>query len=111
MEFCPKCKGIIIPRICKNETLMLCNKCGWFKIIKKKINLSSREKIKPAEKLGGGIGNDKSILATYNHKCSKCGYDKSQIIDAGIFYSVEDNLIFLKCGKCGYSERIGDKIT
>jgi len=25
----------------------------------------------------------------------------------GIFYSDEDNLILLKCGKCGWSERLG----
>ena len=45
------------------------------------------------------------------YKCPKCGYEKAQIIDMGIFYSDEDNLILLKCGKCGHSERIGRKTS
>jgi DNA-directed RNA polymerase subunit M/transcription elongation factor TFIIS len=107
INFCPKCKGIIIPRNCKNETLMLCNSCGWFKIIKGKINLKSNEKIKK-EKIGEGIKKFENEFATYEFKCSKCGYNKAQVIDAGIFYSDEDNLILLQCGN---SERIGDKTT
>ena len=51
------------------------------------------------------------IIATYDHKCKKCGFSKAQIIDMGIFYSDEDQLILLKCGKCGYSERIGRKVS
>ena len=43
--------------------------------------------------------------------CKKCGYDKAQIIDMCIFYSDEDNLILLKCGKCNFAERIGRKVS
>ena len=110
MEFCKRCKGIIIPRTVNNETLMLCNACGWFKIVKGEVELKTKDIVKHKEVVGEGVSKEGNTFASYNHKCSNCGYDKAEIIDLGVFYSDEDNLIFLKCGKCGFSERIGDKV-
>lgn len=53
-----------------------------------------------------GIVKGKNKLATYKHKCKKCGYGKSEVIDLGASYSDENNTYLLKCGKCGYSERV-----
>lgn len=99
---------MIVPRTMKCETLLLCNKCGEFEIKNKTINLETKDTLKK-EKIGEGAREDKNEFATYKNKCSKCGYEKAEIIDIGVKYSDEDNLIFLKCGKCGFSERIGDK--
>ncbi len=108
MEFCKKCSGIIIPRNSNGETLFLCNKCGWFKILKCNVELKISNQIDHDEKKGDGIASGKNEFADYDNKCGKCGYGKVQIIDIGCFYSDEDHIIYLKCGKCGYATRIGE---
>jgi DNA-directed RNA polymerase subunit M len=103
IRFCPRCKGILI----LNKEKAVCHNCGF--VIHHKLDLSTSEEIPQTEEVGEGSIKDENIFATYKHKCPKCGFDKAQIIDCGVFYSDEDNLIFLKCGKCGFSERVGDK--
>ncbi len=85
----------------------VCHSCGFVQY--SKVVLSSNEKLPEKEEIGEGAVKGENVFATYEHKCKNCGYDKAQVIDCGIFYSDEDNLIFLKCGKCGTSERVGDK--
>lgn len=109
LKFCPKCKTLLSPRQTNKELFLKCRKCGFSKKLER-YRLTASEKIKPKLR-GKGVIDDKNILATYKHKCKKCGYDKAQVLDLGIFYSDEDNLILLKCGKCGYSERIGRKVS
>ena len=89
------------------ENFLKCLKCD-FVCSAGDSSLTSSETIKN-NKVGTGVQDDKNILATYFNKCKKCGYDKAQVLDMGIFYSDEDNLILLKCGSCGFSERIGRK--
>ena len=72
--------------------------------------LIEKEKIKH-EEIGRGVVTDKNTFATYDHECEKCGHKKAEVIDVGVLYSDEDNLILLKCGKCGYSERVGKKTS
>ncbi len=105
MKFCPKCKGLLVPKSIGERFIVKCKNCGFFLEGKAK-PLIEEEDIEPAKKRGKGIlkGNP---FATYKHKCKKCGYVKAQIIDMGVFVSDEDNLIMLKCGKCGYAERVG----
>lgn len=52
-------------------------------------------------------------LAVYPHKCSKCGFDKAQLISKGVWYTDEDEVVEYVCGKCGLHEKItdGSKIT
>jgi DNA-directed RNA polymerase subunit M/transcription elongation factor TFIIS len=69
-----------------------------------------KEKIKHKDK-GSGIVKEKDIFADYKHKCKKCGYEKAEVIDLGAQYSDENELIMLKCGKCGYTERIEKKTS
>lgn len=54
---------------------------------------------------------EKNEFANFSNKCPKCGYDKAQIINCGIWYGDEDEVIRLKCGKCGYVEGQDGKIT
>ncbi len=107
IKFCPNCDQILLPTKKGEKFFVECNKCGHGKEVK---DLKLKEKIKKIEK-GKGVVKGGNPLATYHNKCPKCGYDKAQIIDMGIFYSDEDNLILLKCGQCGYSERIGRKVS
>ncbi len=109
MDFCPKCKQIVVPFKNKEGKYELtCHNCN-IKVGHVK-PLVEKEKIKN-KKVKSGVVKEENEYADYKNKCKKCGYDKAQIIDMGVFYSDEDNLIFLKCGKCGYSERIGRKTS
>lgn len=106
MKFCPKCKGLLIPQSIGERSIIKCKNCDYF-VEAKVDHLVEEEKIKHEEPKGEGVIENENPFATYNHKCVKCGYGKAQIIDAGVSYSDEDNLIMLKCGKCGHSERVG----
>ncbi len=63
------------------------------------------EKSRPIE-----VVEDKNPLAVYDHKCKKCGYDKAQLIEIGIWYSDEDDVVRYKCGRCGYVEKAEGKV-
>ena len=110
LKFCKKCKTLLSPQNRDGKNFLVCANCG-LKIDSKDGFLKTTEKIKQLPKRKSGSVKDEDIYATYNHICKKCGYDKCEVIDMGIFYSDEDNLILLKCGKCGYSERLGDKVS
>jgi DNA-directed RNA polymerase subunit M/transcription elongation factor TFIIS len=99
------------PKKKSDKLFFKCNNCGLIEFIDSKNSLVVKDKIKPPKIKGKGVIENENIFATYDHKCKKCGYDKAQVLDLGIFYSDEDNLILLKCGKCGYSERIGRKTS
>ena len=106
LKFCTKCGDLLIPERKGEKFIATCAKCGFSKQVK---ILKSKENLEPKKNIGRGVRKEENPLATYHSKCPKCGYDKAQIVDMGVFYSDEDNLIMLKCGKCGHSERIGRK--
>jgi len=106
MKFCPKCGGLLIPHSIGERSIIKCKNCDYF-VEAKVDHLVEEEKITHKEPKGEGVIENENPFATYDHKCEKCGYGKAQIIDAGVSYSDEDNLIMLKCGKCGHSERVG----
>ncbi|MBW3023146.1 hypothetical protein KY308_03515 [Candidatus Woesearchaeota archaeon] len=54
---------------------------------------------------------DKNPLAVYPHKCKKCGYEKAQLIECGIWIADEDCVVKYKCGKCGFVEDVSEKPT
>ena len=57
------------------------------------------------------IIDDKNRLAVHDHECEKCGYDKAELIEKGVSYSDEDDVIIFKCGKCGHSKMQEAKVT
>ena len=114
LEFCPRCENILIPeKINEKEFWAKCAHCDFSKKLKSDSVLVEKEKILHKHNIGRVFktANWKNEFATYKHKCQKCGYGKAQVIDMGIFYSDEDNLILLKCGKCGWAERVGKKVS
>ncbi len=74
-----------------------------------KKKLIEDEKIIHEPARGKGIAKGDDVFASYRHKCKKCGYGKAEIINLGAQYSDENELIMLRCGKCGYTERIEKK--
>jgi DNA-directed RNA polymerase subunit M/transcription elongation factor TFIIS len=114
LNFCKTCGGILrVQKIDNENSYLFCDNCHIFELVKSDENLGmfSNEKIDKQKERGEGVSNDENEFANYEHICKKCGYNKVQIIDMGIFYSDEDNLILLKCGKCGFCERVGRKIS
>ncbi len=110
IKFCPKCKGILIPNKVCDKKLLVCDGCGFTKEVDI-LSLKSKEEIKSEKEKGTAVGEEKNVFATYKHKCEKCGYDKCEFIDLGPQISDEDELILLKCGKCGHVERVGRKVA
>jgi DNA-directed RNA polymerase subunit M/transcription elongation factor TFIIS len=114
LDFCNKCGGIIRnKKIDNDKSYSFCDNCQEFKLIKtgEVTTLSFNKIIEKQNEKGEGIKENINEFANYLNLCKKCGYDKAQILDLGVFYSDEDNLILLKCGKCGFCERIGRKTS
>ena len=111
LKFCQKCKTLLSPHKKENKIFLECLNCGFSIGVSDNVFLVSREKIPRKELKGGGAAENKDFSSGYKNVCKECGYDKASVIDMGIFYSDEDNLILLKCNKCGAVERIGDKVS
>ncbi|MDP2925758.1 MAG: hypothetical protein Q8N99_05290 [Nanoarchaeota archaeon] len=104
MKFCNTCNNILFP--IENNKL----RCGTCDTIIDG-ELVSKEKIaKKPKKHNGIIHEEFNPFATYPHKCKKCGFDKAQIIQREPYITDEDSLLYLKCGKCGFSENMARKI-
>mgnify|MGYP002640429485 CR=1 FL=1 len=56
------------------------------------------------------VGDEVNPLAVHNHICEKCGHDKAELIDIQPFYSDEDSVYRMKCGKCGLVKQLEGKI-
>ena len=95
------------PRKEMGFTLMECSYCGI------RVRGSGEDFIEKTDnkEVGEGVIKNENLFATYDYKCKKCGYDRAEIIDMGIFISDEDNLILIRCGKCGHTDRFGRKTS
>jgi len=51
-----------------------------------------------------------NTLAVHDHVCKKCGYGQAELIEIAPFYSDEDSVIRMKCGKCGFVEQLEGKV-
>jgi len=103
--FCEKCGKILKIENNNEEVKGICD-CGFSKIMV----VESSEEIIRFEK-GKGAIEDKNIMATFPHKCSKCGYDKAQVIELGVWFSDEAGVVRYKCGKCGFAQQDKDSNT
>ena len=50
-------------------------------------------------------------LAVHDFVCEKCGHDKAELIEIMPFYSDEDLVQKMKCGKCGCVKQLEGKVT
>ena len=110
LKFCQQCKTLMSPHKKEGRFFFKCMNCNLVQESDESI-LSTSEMINIGDNVGKGIMENENSSANYENKCRKCGYDKAEVIDMGIFYSDEDNLILLKCGKCGFSERVGRRTS
>ena len=107
MEFCKICNSLLFYFKEKGVVNAYCKKCS---ISKESLGVSFTEKSRK-EFTGSGITSEENVSATYDNKCRKCGHVGAEVIEVGVLFSDEDHLTLLKCGKCGFSERLGRKVT
>ena len=107
MEFCDKCGAMMKPEK-DNRYVLLCS-CGYRKAINRTTMTETMKKEKELEVVHDPI----NPLAVYPHVCSKCGFDKAQLISKGVWYTDEDEVVEYVCGRCGLHEKLSDgsKIT
>jgi DNA-directed RNA polymerase subunit M/transcription elongation factor TFIIS len=104
IEFCPKCKELLQIKTENGKNIGIC-KCG-FKA--SEIDLVSKEIKRDFIVKGEGIVSDKNEIEGITHLCKKCGHDKAEVIDVGVYVSDEAGIYLFKCLKCGYSFRQAD---
>ena len=107
MEFCRQCGGLLFFLNERGITKVYCKTC---KTTKETLSKSFKETMTTKLK-GNGVGSSENNFANYNNICKKCGHNGAEVVNVGVLISDEDNLSFLKCGKCGFSERQGRKVT
>lgn len=106
--FCKTCGRLLVPKKTSYGQWLSCPsghpqpELNQEKIILKQENFQKGKKIEIAE--------NKNILAVFDHICKKCGHDKAEMKEIGAFYSDEDDVIRLKCGRCGHVEQMEGKI-
>ncbi len=56
------------------------------------------------------VADSINILAVHDHLCTKCGYNKAELMEISASYSDEDNCYRMKCGKCGHVDILEGKL-
>jgi DNA-directed RNA polymerase subunit M/transcription elongation factor TFIIS len=102
MEFCKQCGK---PMEIENG-IGKC-KCGFTMPLILESEQHQKQKPKKAE----GFVHDKNELATFPHKCKKCGHEQAQVIEPGVGFGDEGGVIRYRCGKCNYTEQDKDSNT
>jgi DNA-directed RNA polymerase subunit M/transcription elongation factor TFIIS len=105
--FCKTCGSLLVPE--KNEygKWMKCpNGHPQPELVQKAETLTIKNNsAKRIEVMDG-----KNILAVHDFVCKKCGFDKAELIEISANYSDEDNIMRMKCGKCGHVEQLEGKV-
>ncbi len=86
-----------------------CAPCG-VEIRSDSLQKLTEKRQEPKEKKGEGVADERNVLAVHKHTCSKCGYDKAEIIELGVWYTDEDHNVLYRCGRCGHTEKEDAKV-
>ena len=105
--FCKTCGTLLQPKKTAYGKWMACPHGHTQPKLNQDKNVVSL-KNKPIERVE--VSDGKNILAVHDHVCKKCGYDKAELIDIMPFYSDEDQVTRMKCGKCGFVEQLEGKV-
>ncbi|PIN75560.1 hypothetical protein COV17_03825 [Candidatus Woesearchaeota archaeon CG10_big_fil_rev_8_21_14_0_10_36_11] len=106
--FCTTCGSLLVPKSTPYGKWMGCpNGHSQPEVVQKAETTTEKNTVK--EKIT--VGNDINYLAVNDHICTRCGHDKAEMVEIGSFYSDEDSVVKMKCGKCRHIERLEGKIT
>jgi len=98
MEFCPKCKSMMIP----SGSIMKCRKCGFEKEKTKKIIEKKEFKEREVTVLEG---DEAAGLPTIKVKCEECGNKIAYWWLRQLRSADESETRFFRCTKCGRTWR------
>lgn len=106
--FCKTCGTLLRPKKTPYGEWLACPHGHTQPELNQESVITKSENIMPAKRQG--IMDDTNPVAVHDHKCPKCGYDKAELIEISCFYSDEDNIYRMKCGKCGHVVQLDGKI-
>lgn len=106
--FCSTCGTLLVPKKTPYGSWMSCPNHHPQPKLVQETETHKTKNLKPVIPIG--VASGENTLAVYDHKCSKCGYEKAELIEMLASYSDEDNTYRMKCGKCGFVERLEGKV-
>jgi len=106
--FCKTCSSLLVPKKTKYGKWMSCPNGHSQPELKQDAETSTQKNIHKGKKIE--VDSGENLLAVYDNKCKKCGYNKAQLIEKMAWYSDEDNTYQMKCGKCGFIEQLEGKV-
>ncbi|HYA32727.1 MAG TPA: transcription factor S [Candidatus Bathyarchaeia archaeon] len=102
MEFCPKCKSIMVPE----KGVVTCRTCGFSKA---KLNLARTRHVHEIARNTRNIlvieGESDEGKPTIKAHCSECGNDKAYWWLRQLRSADESEVRFFRCTKCGKTWR------
>jgi DNA-directed RNA polymerase subunit M len=102
IQFCPKCKAILMPKKIEGKLITQCS-CGY---IATNNSASISEKRIDAPKIQGGIADsDIETLPTTKEECPKCANTQAYYWLIQTRAGDEAETRFLKCTKCKHTWR------
>ena len=103
MQFCPKCKAIMIPKMVGKKPVLQCGACGYTD--KKAEAEPVVEKVKAATEIKVVVENEKDVLPTTKAKCPSCNHDTAFFWLQQTRAGDEPETRFFKCVKCKHTWR------
>ena len=107
--FCKTCGTILRPETTKYGKWMACpngHSQPEMQTSSETVTTKNKNQVKKITVL-----DDKNPLAVHDYVCEYCGYDKAELIEIQPFYSDEDSIYRMKCGKCGKVKQLEGKVT
>ncbi len=107
--FCKTCGTLLRPKTTEYGKWMACpngHAQPEMQTSSKTVTTENKKQDKRVE-----VHDGQNILAVHDYVCEKCGYDKAELIEIQPFYSDEDSIYRMKCGKCGHVKQLEGKVT
>ena len=106
--FCKTCGKLLQPKTTPYGKWMACSEGHAQPELVQEAKTITLKNQQPGKEIK--VSDGKNTLAVHDHTCKKCGYDLAELIEIAPFYSDEDAFIKMKCGKCGFVEKLEGKI-
>jgi DNA-directed RNA polymerase subunit M/transcription elongation factor TFIIS len=106
--FCKTCGRILVPKKTEYGKWMACPEGHLQPELNQEKRILQSTNIKQGKRIE--VSDGENILAVHDHKCKKCGYNLAELIEIAPFYSDEDSVLRMKCGKCGFVEQLEGKV-
>jgi len=106
--FCAHCGTLLYPKKTPYGSWLSCPDGHTQPELVKDAPTIKRENFQRGEKIS--VGDGKNNLATHDHRCKYCSHTKAELLEIAPFYSDEDFVVRMKCGRCGRVEQLDGKV-